>query len=603
MTGVQEPQSASSALEAWVQTRLAGNLDDWNIEGPDAERVSFRGQSGFTFAWEEARSRTDTALSNPPIDDQVTAALNARPIHAALAECACSRPHEWLIPISRKALPEHEFRHTRVETCDSCSGRKTVNCGGCGASGRVHCGNCSGSGTDRVLCRGCGGMGYFSRTRMGPNNQTEHYRDTCWGCGGGGRINESCRPCGGSGNVACGRCRGTGQITCSDCQGRGSRLYLYVRRALVDGRSGLALEEIAFGGWADILRANWPTLVTKGAIAFSEVRAKEEQASDVLRINFLATANAARGTVKSGEVRSELYSVGSDSPIVDGEPFLARALGLPDPEDEVDWVASTEDLAGKRLLREAIDVTEEKATTHKGQSKDSYQAAQIAEVREEMAGRYGALIGAEGATSLGNMVMKGIEPLKDRVATKRWRKNLGIAALLGVASAIAIIINFPYQDAAGADWRESALVYVGGIFVASLVWALIARLLLRRELKQLSRKLDLTNVLHPPRHGWTTWGTSLSICAAFTVAIAILYASSSSRLPSGFAAAVENQIQYANATDDQLKDACVAASNSKPMASLYPCRRLCKNPANKMECLMGFGDSDGPPIGTEDKYR
>lgn len=600
---MQEPHSASSALEAWVTTRLEGNIDDWTIESLDAQRILFRGQSGFTFDWEEVRSRADTALSKPPIDEQVKAALNARPIHVALAECACSRPQEWLIPVSRKPLPDHEFRHTRQETCDSCSGRKTVNCGGCGASGRVHCSNCSGSGTDRVMCRGCGGMGYFSRTRMGPNNQTEHYRDTCWGCGGGGRINERCSPCGGSGNVTCSRCRGTGQVTCSDCQGRGARLYLYVRRALVDGRSGLALDELGFSGWADIIRNNWPTLVTKGAIGFSEVRAKDEQVRDVLRINFTAIANAARGTAQSGEIRAQLYSVGSEWPIVDGEPFLARALDLPDPEGEVDWVALTENLAGKRLLREAIDVTEEKASQHKGQPKGAYVAAQIAEVQEEMVGQYGALIGTDGAASLGNMVMKGIEPLKDRVASKRWQKNLGIAALLGLASAIAIIINFPYQDARGADWRETALVYVGGIFVASLVWALIARLLLRGELKQLSQKLDLTNVLHPPRHGWTTWGTSMSICIAFAVVIAVLYASSSSSLPSSFAAAVENQIQYANATDDQLKDACVVASNSKPMASLYPCRRLCKNPANKMECLMGFGDSDGPPIGTEDKYR
>lgn len=446
-------------------------------------------------------------------------------------------------------------------------------------------------------------MGYFSRTRMGPNNQTEHYRDTCWGCGGGGRINERCSPCGGSGSVTCGRCRGTGQVTCSDCQGRGTRLYLYVRRALVDGRSGLALEEIEFGGWADILRAHWPALVAKAAIAFFEVRAKDEQASDVLRINFTAMANAARGTMKSGEVRSELYSVGSDWPVVDGEPFLARALQLPDPEGDVDWVASVEDLAGKRLLREAIDVTEEKATSHKGQPRDAYQAAQISEVCEEMADKYGALIGAEGATSLGNMVMRGIEPLKDRVATKSWRKNLGVAALIGLVSAIAIIVSFPYQDAGGADWRETALVYIGGIFVASIAWALIARLLLRHQLKQLSRKLDLTNILRSPRHGWTTWGTSLSICTTFATAIAALYASSSSGLPSGFAAAVENQIQYANATDDQLKDACAAAANQKPMASLYPCRRLCKNPANQMECLMGFGSSAGPAIGAEDEYR
>lgn len=600
---MQEPQSASSALEAWVTTRLEGNLDDWNIEGLDAQRILFRGQSGFTFDWEESRSRADTALSNLPIDEQVTAALNARPIHVALAECACSRPQEWLIPVSRKALPEHEFRHTRQETCDSCSGRKTVNCGGCGASGSVHCGNCSGSGTDRVMCRGCGGMGYFSRTRMGPNNQTEHYRDTCWGCGGGGRINERCSPCGGSGNVTCSRCRGTGQVTCSDCQGRGTRLYLYVRRALVDGRSGLAVDELGFSGWADIIRNNWPALVTKGAISFSEVRTKQEQASDVLRINFTAIANAARGTVESGEIRAQLYSVGSEWPIVDGEPFLARALHLPDPEGEIDWVSLTEDLAGKRLLREAIDVTEEKASQHKGQSKGAYMEAQVAEVQEEMVGQYGALIGIDGAASLGNMVMKGIEPLKDRVASKSWRKNLGIAALLGLAAAIAIIIGFPYQDAGGADWRESALTYVGGIFIASVVWALIARLLLRRELKQLSEKLDLTNVLSAPRHGWTTWGTSLSICTAFAVTGGMLYASWNAGLPSHFSAAVENQIQYANATDHQLQHACLAATKSRPVASLYPCRRLCKNPANQAECLMGFGSSAGPAIGAEDQYR
>lgn len=600
---MQETKSASSALEAWVRTRLDGNLDDWHLDDMEARRISFRGQAGFTFAWDEERSRANAALSNPPIDEQVKAALDARPIHLALTECACSQPQDWLLPVSRKALPGHEFRHTRVETCDSCAGKRTVDCGGCGASGRVPCGNCSGSGTDRVMCRSCGGMGYFSRTRMGPNNQTEHYRDTCWGCGGGGRINERCGSCGGSGRVTCGRCRGSGQLTCSDCQGRGSRLYIYIRRALVSGRSGLALDEIGFAGWAGILRDHWNALVTKGAIEFSGVEAKDEQASDVLRINFSAAADAARATVRSGDTAAQLYSVGSDWPIVGGEPLLARALDLPDPDGDADWVALTEGLAGKRLLREAIDVTEEKAADHKGQSKDAYQAAQIAEVRDEMIGRYGALIGAEGAASLGNMVMKGIEPLKDRVAGKSWRKNLGVAALLGLVVGIVILVHFPYQDARGADWRETALIYVGVLFVVSIAWALTARLLLRRQLRQLSRKLDLTNMLGAPRHGWTTWGTSLSICTAFAVAVAALYASWHFGWPSRFAGAAENQIRYANATDDQLKDACVAAANAKPMANLYPCRRLCKNPANSLECLMGFGSSAGPALGVEDEYR
>lgn len=543
---MQEPQTALSALEAWLQTRLDGNVEDWRLDEADAQRISFHGQAGFTFDWDETRSRADSALSAPPLDEQVRIALDARPLHVALTECACSRPHDWLRPVTRKPLPEHEFRHTRVETCDSCSGRKTMDCGGCGASGAVRCGSCSGSGTDRVICRGCGGAGYFPRTRIGPNNETEHYRDTCWGCGGGGRINETCGICRGSGNITCNRCGGSGQLTCTDCQGRGSRLYLYIRRALVDGRSGLALEEIEFAGWAEIVRNNWPDLVAGGAIGFANVRAKDEPASGVLRINFDAAADAARASAYAGEASAQLYAVGSQAPIVDGEPLLSHALNLPGPDADVDWVALTERLAGKRLLREAIDVTEEKAADHKGKSKGAYQEAQAAEIGEDMIRRYGALVGSDGAAALANMVMRGVEPLKDRVTRKIWRRNLGIAAVIGLVAAIAVIVVILQQQEVRETWFKVAAQILMGTAVMAVIWGVIGHWLVRRELKGLSRELDLVHPLTPPRHGWPKRGGILAVIIAMGFAAGLPLAGWKAGVPQMYAYIVDRQVEFAD---------------------------------------------------------
>lgn len=548
---MQEPQTALIALESWLAERVAGNVEDWSVGAADAQRISFRGQAGFTFHWEETRSRGDHALSTPPIDDQVRSALDARPLHVALTQCACSRPSDWLRPITRRPLPEHEFRHTRVETCDSCAGRRTVDCGGCGASGRVHCSNCSGSGTDRVICRGCGGMGYFPRTRMGPNNQTEHYRDTCWGCGGGGRVNESCRTCSGSGRVTCGRCGGSGQVTCTDCNGRGSRLYLYVRRALVDGRAGLALESVGFAGWADIVQSNWPALVAGGGIGFSAVRPKDEVPGEILKIDFDGAANAALVTANAGAVSAQLWSVGSDAPIVGGEPLLARALDLPDPAGDVDWVAMTERLAGKRLLREAIDVTEEKAADHKGKSRDAYQEAQAGEIAQAMTARYGALVGGEGAAALAQMVMKGIEPLKDRVARKSWRRSLGIAALLGVVAAMAVIVVILQQDELRESWFKVAAQILMGTAVTAIAWAIVGHWLVRRALKLLSRELDLERPLTPPRHGWPKRGGILAALVTMTLAAGLPVAGWKAGVPGAYALIVDRQLEFAGGSSGE----------------------------------------------------
>jgi hypothetical protein len=533
-------------LETWLQARLDDNVDEWHVVGAESQCLSLRGQADFTFDWEDTRSRADTPLPHDPIDEQVRAALEARPLHVALTECACSHPNEWLRPVSRKALPDYEFRHTRIETCDSCRGRKTVNCGSCSATGRVTCKNCSGNRQIEVLCKGCGGPGYFPRTRTGPNNETEHYRDTCWGCGGRGRVNETCRPCRGSGEVDCDSCGGSGQITCSDCRGRGSRLYLYVRQALVDGRSTPALDTIEFVGWADIVRDNWSELVARGAVAFSDVRAADEPAGAILRIDFAAAANAARASVHAKETKAALHAVGSDALVVEGEPLLARALHLPETEDGADWVALTDSLAGKRLLREAIDVTEDRAADHKGKSKEAYQEAQSAEIRAEMMRRYGALLGPAGASALAHIVMRGIEPLKNRVTRTRWRKNLGVAASLGLAAALVIIAAILQQEEVNQTWFKVAAQILMGTAVAGTVWGVAGHWLVRRDLQRVSEKLDLLQPLTPPRHGWPRRGGIIAALLTIAVAAALPFVSWKAGVPNSYARVFDRQIEFAD---------------------------------------------------------
>lgn len=543
---MENPDTILRGLETWLQSRLEGNVEAWHVVGPEAQRISFAGQAGFTFDWEDTRSRADAPLLNDPIEDQVRAALDARPLHTALTECACSRPNDWLRPVSRKPLPDYAFRHTRTETCDSCRGRRTVNCGNCGATGRVTCDNCSGTREVRVICKGCGGPGYFPRTRTGPNNETEHYRDTCWGCGGSGRVNETCRPCRGSGETGCDNCGGSGQITCSDCQGRGSRLYLDVRQALVDGSTTLELGAIGFAGWAEIVRDNWSDLVARGAVAFSDVRAADEPAGAILSIGFAAAANAARASVQAGEANAALHAVGSDALIVEGEPLLARALQLPEAEDRVDWVALTESLAGKRLLREAIDVTEERAADHKGKSKEAYQEAQGAEICAAMTHRYGALLGPAGASALATMVIRGIEPLKDRVARKRWRKNLGVAASLGLAAALVVIAAILQQEEVSQTWFKVAAQILAGTAVAGIVWGAAGHWLVRRDLQSVSEKLDLLQPLTPPRHGWPKRGGIIAAFLTIAIVAALPFASWKAGLPNSYARVFDRQIEFAS---------------------------------------------------------
>lgn len=548
---MQDHGAALVALENWLRARIDGNVADWTLDDTKSATLAVRGQAGFTFRWDQSRARADQALSTEPIDAQVNAALAARPIDAGLAQIAAAEPRAWLRPLTGKSLPGYQFRETKRETCDSCRGRKVLDCGTCGASGRVSCGTCRGTGSEEVRCRSCGGVGYFVRTRQVQvhDGQTyrwinEDYRDTCWGCGGRGRQSETCSTCRGSGTVSCGTCSGSGKVTCGDCRGQGTRLYLYTRTALVSARSGLALDDVPDENWRTLLSTRWEQLIDRGEMVLSNVRRKEGSAEGVLKLYFDATGAGAAAMARAGNASAYLCSIGTRNPVVDGEPFLARVFDLPGEGEEADWVALAERLTGKRMLREAIDVTEAMPKT--GGGKEQREAAESAAITQAALASYGPAIGEAGASALASVVVRGVGALRDRMARATWRGNLGIAALIGLAGALIGIGMVARQYEVTDPWIGYLVYAVLGTVAAGFIWGILGHMRVRTRLKALARDLDLETPLAPPRHGWTKAGWLFATLITAATVLGSTYGAWRLAVPQYFRFAIDRQLTYAN---------------------------------------------------------
>lgn len=546
---MQEHGAALTALEGWLRTRAEGNVADLRLDETASATLSLRGQTGFTFRWEDRRARAERPLSTPSLDAQVKAALAARPLDTALAGVAAASPRAWLRPLTDKALPDYSFRETKLETCDDCGGRRVVDCGGCRASGRVACGPCRGTGREDMLCTSCGGVGHFRRSRQVQVNvgngyqwTTEYYNDPCWSCGGRGRRDETCRTCRGTREVPCHGCGGSGKVTCRDCAGQGARHYLYTRTALVSARSGLAFDQVEDETWRAMLNRRWETLLDRGSIALTNVRRKDGAAGGVLKLNFDAATIGARAMARAGNISARFWSIGRVTPLVEGEPLIARAFDLPGAEEEADWVALAARLAGTRLLREAIDVTE--AMPRAG-GKDQQAAAQEAAVARAMLASYGAAIGTAGAAATGRIVARGVGALRDREARATWRGHLGIAALVGLAGALICIASlsgrYGVEDDAGARFPYLILATL----IAGLAWGIAGHVRVRRRLKALARELDLETPLSPPGHGWTRSGWLLAALITATTLTGGLYGAWRLRVPPSFRLAVDARLDLA----------------------------------------------------------
>lgn len=548
---MQDHGAALVALENWLRARTDGNVADCALDETRSAPLSVRGQAGFTFRWVQERSRADQALSTPSLDAQVDAALAIRPLDDGVAAIAAAEPRAWLRPLTDKALPGYQFLETKRETCDSCKGRKVLDCGTCGASGRVSCGPCRGSGSEEVRCHSCGGGGYFRRTRQVQvhNGETyqwvnEDYNETCWGCGGRGRRDATCSTCNGSREVDCGTCSGSGKVTCGDCRGQGMRLYLYTRTALVSARSGLALDEVPDAGWRALLSGRWEELIDRGEMTLANVQRKDGPADGVLKINFDAAGAAAAAMARAGNVSAQFHSIGARDPVVDGEPLLARVLDLPGDGEEADWVALAERLTGKRLLREAIDVTEAMPKT--GGGKAQRDAAESSAIVDAALASYGPAIGAPGAAALAAIVVQGVGALRDRMARTTWRGHLGIAALIGLAGALIGIVMVMNQQEVTDPWFGYSVYAVLGTLAAGFLWGIAGHVRVRARLKALARDLDLETPLTPPRHGWTKAGWMLATLITAGIVLGGTYGAWRLAMPQSFRFAVDRQLTYAD---------------------------------------------------------
>ena len=522
-----EHDAALTALEGWLRARAEGNIADPRLDETVSATLKLRGQTGFTFRWEQKRSRAERALSTPSIDAQVDAALAARPLDAALARIAAESPRAWLRPLTDKPLPGYRFEETKRETCDSCRGRAVIDCSRCGASGRVSCGPCRGTGREDMRCTSCGGVGYFRRSRsvqvmVGTGYQwtTEYYNDPCWGCGGRGRRDETCRTCRGQREVGCATCNGSGHVTCADCAGAGKRHYLYTRTALVSARSGLAFDQVEDETWRAMLNRGWETLLDRGSIALANVRRKEEAAKGVLKINFDASAIGARAMARAGNTSARFWSIGHSNPLVEGEPMIARIFDLPGADEEADWVEIASRLAGSRLLREAIDVT---VAGPKMGGKAQQAAAQEGVVARAMLATYGVAVGPAGAAAIGKVVTRGVGALREREAGATWRGNLGIAALFGLGGALICIASLTGRNGVTDDRIRTFFYLILATLAAGLAWGIAGRARVRRRLKALGRRLDLQTPLSPPSHGWTRSGWLLATLITATTLTGGLY--------------------------------------------------------------------------------
>lgn len=555
---MQDHGAALVALENWLRARTDGNVAEWTLDDTKSAAITIRGQAGFTFRWEQGRARADQELSTGPIDAQVDAALAARPIDEGLAAMVAAEPRAWLRPLTDQALLSYQFRETKRETCDSCKGRKVLDCGTCGASGRVSCHNCRGSGSEEVRCRSCGGVGHFRRTRQvqvhnGSDYQwvNEEYKETCWGCGGRGRQNETCGTCRGSREVNCGTCSGSGTVTCGDCRGQGTRLYLYTRTALVSARSGLALDDVDDENWRGLLSTRWEQLIDRGEMTLSNVRRKDGPAEGVLKLYFDAAGAGAAAMARAGNASARFCSIGARDPVVDGEPFLARAFDLPDPGADADWVLLAERLTGTRMLREAIDVTEAMPKT--GGGKEQRDAAETAAIVQAALASYGPALGEAGAGALASIVVRGVGALRDRVARATWRGHLGIAALIGLAGALIGIGMVALQYEVTDPWIGYFVYAVLGTAAAGFLWGIIGHMRVRARLKALARDLDLETPLAPPRHGWTKAGWLFATLITAGTVLGATYGAWRLAVPQYFRFAVDRQLNYADGQRGEMR--------------------------------------------------
>ncbi|MBP5567552.1 MAG: hypothetical protein J6X57_08740 [Bacteroidales bacterium] len=129
---------------------------------------------------------------------------------------------------SYKLLTTNEFRKDE-KSYEVPGSHHVETCNRCGGSGKVICPDCGGTGTER--CSVCHGNGQIQKTR----SEYQHTADKVYSDGHREPVYsyvnvtyyETCRNCGGDGEVNCSTCNGDTRVTCPICHGYGRNVHCY----------------------------------------------------------------------------------------------------------------------------------------------------------------------------------------------------------------------------------------------------------------------------------------------------------------------------------------------------------------------------------------
>ena len=400
------------------------------------------------------------------------------------------------------------------------------------------------------MCNGCGGVGYHRRTRQVQVHvgdryeyQTEYYNDNCWGCGGSGRKDGQCSNCHGSGTDSCSPCSGSGRVMCADCRGAGQRNYLYTRTAIVRGTCTLNLESVERPSWRDLLQTRWLDMLRFNSVSIDSIQTGTEQ-QGVFTVPFAASAEAVEATVHSSGAAGKAASIGSEHAVASTEDIITRALDIRQCEDADGWASQADALAGKRLLREAVDASEKASVGFKG-TKEQIRSAQHDAIVSAMRERYGFLLDTGGAAAVAGTVIEGIGNLSLAAARKVWLNHLALATVISLVAAVAAIVVIASQETVFEKGFRTAFIIALSTLAGGIVWALVGRMRVRSHLKRLSGALGLDTPLSPPSHGWSSRGgvlTFLSVAATFGV---VAYSCYALGIPETYRLSWDRQFGYA----------------------------------------------------------
>lgn len=518
--------SGSEAFKAnrrWLKAAFRGNgsLPDEAIRVQIDRLGTTSGEAWVGLSWTNSAGRARRRNRKPPLDEQISAALEKGSPTAALSQALAAHPQSWLKGGKAVELSGWRFARTVSEICYDCRGFWTHPCSACSETGRVDCWNCNRTGRAQVDCWRCHGHGRYSEVRSFQQwNGTQYMPQyetvwhACFNCGQTGKVMGACPTCRGSLKAACGSCNGRGRIRCSTCRGGGKIESESQKWLQASSRVNLAYEDIPSLKHRELLHQNWTSLVEAGDVAIRLAGNSREMADLEIKQAFSADVQLCTIEVTlPGDRSGSVVSVGSRRPVRASTPLLAEALGI---SPEMNGDTALDRLAGKRILAQATGAVRAARRARR----DPLVAA-----REMIQTHYSVMIGASDKAVAAAGVVADAEgrPWARRI----WPAGLGLSTLLGGLAAYLTAAAWRPDNPVDPE-RLGLLLAAIGLGTLTLAWALLWFRLVRR-----GKNLAVARAPAPPALVSSLgWGVAVAL-APFVATAAVGFAAYLADWPTG----------------------------------------------------------------------